>query len=212
MLGKGVSTCAVCDAAFYQEKNVFVIGGGDSAMEDALALAKFSSRVTVVHRRDQFRASKIMSQRVLNHPHIQVLWNTTLREVIGQDQVEQLRLETKIKDSGQTTLKEQLVQADGVFLAIGHKPVSAIFANQLELDQQKYVVTSQSPSQAGIELAKKRLNQFGVVPFPSMTSVEGVFAAGDVVDFRYRQAITAAGLGAASALDAERWLEEKVGS
>jgi thioredoxin reductase (NADPH) len=200
-MGRGVSTCAVCDAAFFRDKKTYVIGGGDSAMEDALALAKFSDDVTVIHRRDQFRASKIMQERVLNNPKINVMWNSSLKEIRGEEQVKQILID----QDGQ----EQLLQADGVFLAIGHKPVSAIFSEELKLDQKGYVVTSQSPSQDGIELAQDRLDKNQVVKYPSMTSVPGIFAAGDIVDFRYRQAITAAGLGAAAAIDAERWLEER---
>lgn len=201
-LGKGVSTCAVCDAAFFRDKNTFVIGGGDGAMEDALALAKFAESVTVVHRRDKFRASKIMVDRVLSHPKITVIWNTNLKEVMGEKQVTKIKLEREGK--------EQIVEAGGVFIAIGHRPVSAIFQDELLLDGHGHVVTVQSPSQLGMELMQKRLNPKGIVSFPSMTSVEGVFAGGDIVDFRYRQAVTAAGLGAAAALDAEKWLEMQV--
>lgn len=200
-MGRGVSTCAVCDAAFFRDKKVYVIGGGDSAMEDALALAKFSDNVTVIHRRDRFRASKIMQDRVLNNPKISVMWNLNIKEIRGKEQVEQILVDQNGRD--------QLLKADGVFLAIGHKPVSAIFSDELKLDHRGYIVTPQSPSQDGINLAQARLDKNQVVEFPTMTSIPGVFAAGDIVDFRYRQAITAAGLGAAAALDAERWLEKK---
>ncbi len=197
-LGRGVSVCAVCDAAFFRDKKVYVIGGGDSAMEDALALAKFTPDVTIIHRRDKFRASKIMEERVLKNDHIQVMWNTTLESIEGKEMVKQIvvKQEDKIKT----------LAADGVFLAIGHRPVSAIFEDQLQLDEKKYIVTSQNYSAAGIALAQKRLTETNLVSYPTMTSVNGVFAAGDVVDMHYRQAITAAGSGAMAALDVEKWL------
>lgn len=197
--GRGVSTCAVCDAAFYRERDTYVVGGGDSAMEDAMALTKFAKSVTIVHRRDSFRASKIMQERVLNNPKVKVLWNSQVTEVLGENVVEGL----KINENG--TVKE--VPADGLFIAIGHTPITTIFKNQIELDPHGYVVTRQSLSAQGIEAAQKAINAKGLVDFPSMTSVEGVFAAGDVVDVRYKQAVTAAGQGTSAALDAERWLE-----
>lgn len=201
LLGKGVSTCAVCDAAFFKEKKTFVVGGGDSAMEDALALTKFAASVTIVHRREEFRASKIMQERVLNHPKISVMWNSAVTEVIGTDKVTQL----KIKENDQ----EKVVDADGIFLAIGHIPSTQLFQNQIKLDQQGFIAARHSFSQAGLELAQGAVSEEGVVKFPSMTSVEGVFAAGDVVDIRYWQAITAAGQGCMAAIDAERWLESQ---
>lgn len=202
-LGKGLSVCAVCDAAFFRQKRVFVVGGGDSAMEDALALAKFTDQVTILHRRDSFRASKIMQDRVLNHPQIKVLWKTAVTEIIGTDKIERIGLET-IETDGKI-IKQEL-PADGLFMAIGHKPVSGVFAGQLELDAHGYIVTSQSYSELGLTRASQALKA-GLVQFPTMTSIEGVFAAGDVVDLRYKQAITAAGMGCQAALDAERWLE-----
>ncbi|KUK79731.1 MAG: Thioredoxin reductase [Microgenomates bacterium 39_7] len=198
LLGRGVSVCAVCDAAFFKDKKVFVIGGGDSAMEDALALANFTDKVTIIHRRDEFRASLIMQQRVLNHRHIKVLWNSEVVAINGKEQLDTIVVSTKGK--------EQEFEANGLFLAIGHRPVTKIFKNELELTDSSYIVTSQSPSQAGVNLAKKRLNEKDLVSFPTMTSVNGVFAAGDVVDSRYKQAITAAGMGVAAALDAEAWI------
>ena len=182
LLGRGVSTCAVCDAAFFKDKNVYVLGGGDSAMEDTLALVKFAKQVTLVHRRSEFRASKIMQDRVLNNDKVKVMFNAEVTEIIGEKMVQKI----KIKQNGQET--EFL--ADGLFLAIGHQPISQLFADQIELNEQGYILTKQD----------KRST--------SMTSVDGVFAAGDVVDFRYRQAITAAGMGCIAALDAQRWLEK----
>ena len=197
---KGVSYCAVCDAAFFREKETYVVGGGDRAMEDALALAKFASHVTVIHRRDSFKASKIMQERVLNHEKISVLWNTTLEEIIGTQVVEQV----KVKENGE----EKILPAQGVFIAIGHRPQTGIFAEQIELDGHGYVVTRQSATEVGVQHAQAALAD-GLVQYPSMTSVEGVFAAGDNVDVRYKQAVTAAGQGCAASLDAERWLERQ---
>jgi thioredoxin reductase (NADPH) len=199
LLGKGVSVCAVCDAAFFKEKETFVIGGGDAAMEDSLALAKFAKSVTVLHRRDEFRASKIMQERVLNHDKIKVMWNTTLEAVIGESKVEKI----KIKENGE----EKELMAEGVFIAIGHKPMTQIFQGVVNLDSHGYVVTRQSFTKAGLDAATGALDEAGLVKFPSMTSVDGVFAAGDVVDVRYKQAITAAGQGCMAALDVERWLQ-----
>lgn len=201
LIGRGVSTCAVCDAAFYKDKNTYVIGGGDSAMEEAMALTKFAKSVTVVHRRDEFKASKIMQERVLNNPKVKVLWNTTLEEVIGSDKLTALKLNT----NGQV----QEVPADGVFIAIGHRPVTSIFAGQVQLDDHGYFVTRQSTSREGVAMAQSALDDLGRVTFPSMTSIPGVFAAGDCVDRRYRQAITSAGQGCCASIDAERWLEDQ---
>lgn len=196
---KGVSACAVCDAAFFKEKKVFVVGGGDSAMEDSMALTKFASEVHILHRRDVFRASKIMQERVLNHEKITVHWNTTLQEIMGSQMVEKI----KVLENGE----EKEYDAQGVFLAIGHRPMNVIFQDQVELDAHGYVVTRQSGTKAGVAAAQTALNEDGIVTYPTMTSVEGVFAAGDGVDVRYKQAITAAGQGCAASLDAERWLE-----
>ncbi len=179
--GHGVSTCAVCDAAFYKDKNVYVVGGGDSAMEDATALAKFTNTVTILYRGEAFRASKIMQERVLNNPNIKVLWNTNLQEILGDGKtVQKIKIETK----GQS----QELSAEGVFLAIGHKPNTNLFLEQLELDRAGY-----------IQLAKHDV-------YSTQTSVEGVFAAGDVADHRYRQAIVSAGMGTQAALDVEHYL------
>lgn len=182
-LGRGVSTCAVCDAAFFKDKVVYVAGGGDSAMEDTLALTKFAKKITIVHRRDEFRASKIMQERVLNNDKVKVMYNSQVTAVLGAQLVNKI----KISQDG----KEQEFPADGLFLAIGHTPMSKIFIDQIKLDEQGYIITFESKKST------------------TMTSVEGVFAAGDVVDRRYRQAITAAGMGCAAALDAQRWLEQQ---
>ena len=200
-LGRGVSTCAVCDAAFFRGKRTYVIGGGDSAMEDTLALTKFADSVTIVHRRDQFKASKIMQARVLKHEKVTPRWNTALKEIRGDEVVKEIVLET----AGTT----ETVPADGVFIAIGHTPTSELVAQSVELDTHGYIVTRQSVTKNGVALASAALSDTGLVAFPTMTSVDGVFAAGDCVDVRYKQAVTAAGQGCSAALDAERWLESQ---
>ncbi|HQM16108.1 MAG TPA: FAD-dependent oxidoreductase [Candidatus Woesebacteria bacterium] len=202
ILGKGVSTCAVCDAAFFNQKKVFVIGGGDSAMEDALALTKFTDQVTIVHRRGEFRASQIMQERVLNHPHIQVIWNGEVTKINGGDRLKSIVIKTK------DSTKEY--PADGLFFAIGHQPASMIVRPDLKVTDQGYIGTAQSSSLLGIQIAQSQLNSQDIVPYPSMTSVPGVFAAGDVVDLRFRQASTAAGFGVMAALDAEKWLMHQI--
>jgi thioredoxin reductase (NADPH) len=179
LIGHGISSCAPCDAFFFREKEVAVVGGGDSAMEEALVLTKFATRVTVIHRRDQFRASKIMVDRVLRHGKIRILWNTVVTDVIGDGSVSGLTLRD-VK-----TGEKRDFRVDGLFVAIGHHPNTDLFRGQIELDDKGYVVL------------KKH----------TMTSVEGVFAAGDVHDTRYRQAVTAAGWGCMAAMDAEKYLE-----
>ncbi len=208
-MGRGVSVCAVCDAAFFKDKKVYVVGGGDAAMEDTLALTKFAKEVYVIHRRDAFRASKVMQERVLNHPKVKVLWNSEVKEVAGEMMLNKMKVVTKDPQTGKI-VKEDWLEADGLFLAIGHRPVSNLFADQLKLDSHGYVLTRKSLSEAGLKLAQAAVD-YGLIAYPSMTSVEGVFAAGDVVDVRYKQAITAAGQGCEAALDAERWLEDSRG-
>ena len=181
---RGVSACAICDGALplFKDKKVYVIGGGDTAMEEALFLTKFESKVCIVHRRDEFRASKIMQQRVLNHPKIEVIWDHVLIEVHGENVVESVTLQ-HVK-----TEHKQTLEAGGVFFAIGHTPNTAFLNHQIELTPNGYIKL-QSPGS-------------------SHTSIEAVFAAGDVHDSRYRQAVTAAGYGCRAALDAERYLME----
>jgi thioredoxin reductase (NADPH) len=181
LLGHGVSTCATCDAAFFRDQEVIVVGGGDSAMEEALFLARFARRVYVVHRRDELRASKIMQERAVSNDRIEFLWNTHVTEILGQSQVEGVRLWNHESD------RRWEMEIDGVFVAIGHIPNTAIFENQLEMDAQGYLVP-QNPGR-------------------SLTDVAGVFIGGDVHDHVYRQAITAAGAGCRAAMDAERYLE-----
>lgn len=203
LLGKGIATCAVCDAAFYRDKKVYVVGGGDSAMEDTLALTKFAREVLVVHRRDSFKASQIMQERVLSNPKVKVLWNSEVIEAVGTTKLEKI----KIKNLQSGAEVEEV--ADGLFYAIGHKPMSDIFRAQIDLDAHGYITTGMSLTKAGIKLAESRLDEKNLIHFPTMTSKEGVFAAGDVVDVRFKQAISAAGMGAAAALDCERYLQER---
>lgn len=200
-LGRGVSTCAVCDAAFYRGKHTVVVGGGDTATEDTLALTKFAESVTVLVRSDKMRASKVMQERVMAHPKVTVMFNTTISEVKGQALVSEVILKNT------QTGEEQTKSIDGVFIAIGHTPMTQIIHGQLELDSHNYIVTRQSPTAVGVAMAQAALDPEGKVSFPSMTSVEGVFAGGDAVDTRYWQAVTAAAQGCSAAIDAERWLE-----
>jgi thioredoxin reductase (NADPH) len=180
--GHGVSWCATCDGFFFRGHDIAVIGGGDSALEEAMFLTRFGKSVTVVHRRDTLRASKIMQDRAFANPKITFLWNSEVAEVLGEAKVTGLRI-TSTKDG-----TESILPVTGVFVAIGHDPRSDLFTGQLATDSEGYLVVDQ-PS--------------------TRTAIEGVFACGDVVDHTYRQAITAAGTGCAASLDAERWLASK---
>jgi thioredoxin reductase (NADPH) len=179
--GHGVSWCATCDGFFFREQDIAVIGGGDSAMEEATFLTRFAKSVTVVHRRDSLRASKIMQDRAEANPKIKFAWDSEVAEVLGDDRVAGLRLRN-IKTGEESTLP-----VTGMFVAIGHDPRSELFAGQLRTDPDGYLLVD-SPS--------------------TRTAIDGVFACGDVVDRNYRQAVTAAGTGCAAALDAERWLAD----
>jgi thioredoxin reductase (NADPH) len=180
--GFGVSACATCDGFFFKEKELIIVGGGDTAMEEALFLTRFASKVTVVHRRDEFRASPIMVDRILDHPKIDVLWDSVVDEIVGDSLVTGARIRN-VKTGEITDFA-----ADGLFVAIGHSPNTKVFTESLDLDETGYILTE---------------------PGTTVTSVEGVFAAGDVTDKTYRQAVTAAGMGCQAALDAQRWLHER---
>jgi thioredoxin reductase (NADPH) len=201
-LGQGLSTCAVCDAAFFRDKDVVVAGGGDSAMEDTIALTKFAKSVTLVHRRGEFRASKIMQERVLKNEKVKVRLNTEITGLL----TEGISLAgVKLKSEG----KEEELKADGVFYAIGHVPATAFLPEQVLKNKEGYVVTHLGFDAQSLELAQNSLKNAPVIPYLTMTSVPGIFAAGDCVDFRYRQAVTAAAYGTMAALDVERWLDEQ---
>lgn len=180
LIGRGVSSCAPCDAAFFKDKKVVVVGGGDSAMEEALVLTKYATEVMIVHRRDAFRASAVMQQKVLNHPKIKVIWNTEVKEVKGSQKVESIKLINNQEN------KESEMAIDGIFIAIGHKPDSAIFQGTIDLDDKGFVILKDG----------------------TKTNVDGVFVAGDVHDHRYKQAITAAGFGCMAAMDVLKYVDE----
>ncbi len=178
-LGRGVSTCATCDGFFFRGRDVMVIGGGDTALEEVLYLANLARSVTVVHRRNELRASKVLQDRAFQHPKVRFIWNSEVVDIIGDDKVTGVRLRNRL--TGETTEH----RTDGVFIAIGHKPSADIFRGQLEMNEDGYLI----------------------VHGRRMSSVEGVFVAGDVHDHVYRQAVTAAGFGAMAAIDAARWLQ-----
>jgi thioredoxin reductase (NADPH) len=182
LLGHGVSTCATCDGFFFRGQEIAVVGGGDSAIEEATFLTKFADKVTLIHRRDEFRASKIMQQRAFDNPKIEILWNHTVTGISGDTRLEGIEV-TNTVDGSVSTLP-----VTGLFVAIGHRPNTDLFSGILDMDDTGYLVTA---------------------PGSTYTNVDGVFACGDVQDHTYRQAITAAGSGCMAAIDAERWLESQ---
>jgi len=225
--GKGVSACATCDGFFFKDKVVAVVGGGDTAMEEALTLTKFAKKVYIIHRRDSFRASKIMQERVFANKKIEVIWNSQVVEVMGKTKVEGIKIKFTY---GENLPQFKILAVDGLFVAIGHKPDTEIFAGQVELDERGYVITSfrlslelakikfkmkKSPSESEGKMTiqneklEKIVDKFDF-DYQMTTSVPGVFAAGDCVDYVYRQAATASGMGVSAALEVERWLESSI--
>jgi len=182
LLGRGVSTCATCDGFFFRDQELVVVGGGDSAMEEATFLTKFASKVTIVHRREELRASKIMQDRAFKNEKIHFLWDSVVEEVLGDEKNGVSGVRIKNIKTGKTST----VECQGMFVAIGHQPNTHLFEGQLDMDKDGYLITNDKTSE---------------------TNIDGVFAAGDVQDKRYRQAITAAGSGCMAAMDAERYLE-----
>jgi thioredoxin reductase (NADPH) len=182
LIGHGLSTCATCDGFFFRGKEIAVVGGGDSAIEEASFLTKFASKVTLIHRRDSFRASKIMQDRALSNPKIEMLWNTAVTDIVGKDQLESISLKNTV------TGEESSMAVAGLFIAIGHRPNTDVFKGVIDMEDNGYLITR---------------------PDSTYTNIEGVFACGDVKDHVYRQAITAAGSGCMAAIDTERWLEHQ---
>ena len=182
LVGHGISTCATCDGFFFKDQEIAVVGGGDSALEEAMFLSRFASKVTIIHRRDQLRASKIMQDRAFANPKIKFLWNHQVTEYMGDTKLEGVKVQNV------THQTESTLNISGLFIAIGHTPNTSIFEDQLSLHENGYIKTESDSSR---------------------TNIDGVFACGDVQDFTYRQAITAAGSGCMAAIDAERWLEEQ---
>jgi thioredoxin reductase (NADPH) len=181
LIGRGISSCAPCDAPFFKGKKVAVVGGGDSAMEEAMVLTKYASEVTIIHRREEFRASKAMQAKVLGSPNIKVLWNSEVQEVVGNEKVEKVI----VKDNKTTQTSELVV--DGLFVAIGHTPMSMIFQGKINIDDKGYIIPRDG----------------------TKTSVPGIFVGGDVSDFHYKQAITAAAFGCMAAMDTLNYLQDK---
>ena len=180
--GFGISACATCDGFFFKNQKIIVVGGGNSAVEEALYLTNFASQVTLVHRRDKLRAEKILQDRLLNHPKIDIIWNHKVKEFIGSDEPLSLK---KIKLTNVNNEKEKVIDATGAFIAIGHDPATSLFKNKIKMDTENYIITK---------------------PDSTETNVPGVYAAGDVKDKTFRQAVTAAGMGCMAALEAEKFL------
>ena len=198
LIGRGISSCAPCDGFFFKGKKVIVVGGGDSAMEEAQVLSKVANSVTIIYRGDKFRASQIMQDRMFANPKIKVVWNTVITEVIGKEKVTGVKLRTNqptTKDQRPMT-KDWDLSIDGVFVAVGHTPNTIIFNGKIDLDEKGFV-------------KRKEIFEKNLLKYWSTTNVDGVFVAGDVSDYKYMQGVTAAGFGCMAAMDAQRWLEEE---
>jgi len=224
--GRGVSACATCDGFFFREKTVAVIGGGDTALEEALTLTKFAKKVYIIHRRDFFKASKIMQERVKENPKIEIIWNASVEEIIGEKHVEGIKI--KSDRIGQSQIESdkisknktdyiqlnpissnsisQVLKVDGVFVAIGHKPDTDLFKGKVDLDEKGYILVKPVESVKSVKSVTDSTD-FNRFNYQRMTSVPGVFAAGDCADPYYKQAITSAGTGVEAALEVERYLE-----
>jgi thioredoxin reductase (NADPH) len=205
--GAGVSTCATCDGAFYKGKEIAVVGGGDSAVEEATFLTRFASKVTLIHRRDELRASKIMQKRLLENPKVAPAWNSVVHEVYGETEPYKVLKGVRLKSTADGSVRD--LPLAGLFLAIGHVPNTKVFAGQLAMTPAGYLLNRNALAWDGIETGGKALADFP--NYGTATSVAGVFACGDVVDTHYRQAISAAGSGCAAAIDCEKWLEAQHG-
>jgi thioredoxin reductase (NADPH) len=202
--GNGVSTCATCDGHFYRGKEIAVVGGGDSAIEEATFLTKFATKVTLVHRRDTLRASKIMQDRAKKNPKVAYAWNSVVAEVVGENQDgHQVLTGVKLRSTNDNSTRD--LKIDGLFLAIGHVPNTEIFNGQLATTPDGYLLTRTALAWKGVQAPPGLFDQ--LPNYGTATNVEGVFACGDVVDTHYRQAITAAGSGCSAAMDCEKWLE-----
>jgi thioredoxin reductase (NADPH) len=202
--GNGVSTCATCDGHFYRNKEIAVVGGGDSAVEEATFLTRYATKVTLIHRRDGLRASKIMQDRLFENPKIHYAWNSVVQEVRGEIQ-DGHNVLTGVKLASTVDSSTRVLALDGLFLAIGHVPNTSIFRGQLVMTPDKYLLTRTALAWKNVEAAAGLLET--LPNYGTATNVEGVFACGDVVDTHYRQAVTAAGSGCAAAMDCEKWLE-----
>jgi thioredoxin reductase (NADPH) len=206
--GNGVSTCATCDGHFYRGKEIAVVGGGDSAAEEATFLTRFANKVTLIHRRDALRASKIMQERMLKNPKMAYAWNSVVESIEGEPHgTHQVLTNVKLRSTKDDSIRD--LKIDGLFLAIGHVPNTAVFQGQLATTPEGYLLTRTALAWKGIEAPPGLLDR--MPNYGTATSIEGVFGCGDVVDTHYRQAITAAGSGCSAAMDCEKWLESAAG-
>jgi thioredoxin reductase (NADPH) len=206
-MGYGLGTCATCDGALYRGKRVGVVGGGDTAVEEATFLTRFASQVTLMHRRDALRASKVMQDRIYANPKVDYIWDSQVDQYLGVDEPYRSLTGVRLRSTRDGTTRD--VPFDGVFLAIGHSPNTAVFEGQLAMTPEGYLLNRTALAWRGVVAPEGLLDR--MPDYGTATSVEGVFAAGDVVDTHYRQAVTAAGSGCAAAIDCEKWLESAGG-